>query len=217
MIAQKYLDFDVFAVNARNHIDADWQRLRIDEGQKAEMLIAFINWTALFYQYRDASKRTPIITEQTKTAYQDLNNRLRGMVQQVKNDRAIALTDADRKALGITPRKPYRTLPRPSQAPMNEVSATALGKVTFTTTNTIDGGVKHTRPTDVDRIGRAVAYTENNAPPPIRTAYKTITDSRSMQFTLPTPPNQTGYLITWFVNHRGESGPPSEPLKFSTL
>lgn len=81
MIAKKYQDFDVFAANTSSHIGANWQRLRIDETLKTEMLIAFTRWSTLFGRYKDPSQRTPIVMDEIKIAYADLDKRLRGMVQ----------------------------------------------------------------------------------------------------------------------------------------
>lgn len=102
-----------------------------------------------------------------KTTYTDLNNRLRGMIQPIKNDRSIQFTVADRAALGIKIETRRTRIPRPVQAPIMEVYKTEIGKVAFIGTNTIDGIRTNTEkhPTDVDRIGiaTATAFTTFNA------------------------------------------------------
>lgn len=101
VIAKKYQDFDSYAVVASQHIGQHWQRLRIDELQKAEMLIAFNEWTRLWYLYIDPKRRMLIVVKQIAVAYNDLAARLRNMVQQIKYDKSFTLTAEDISALRI--------------------------------------------------------------------------------------------------------------------
>lgn len=101
MIAKIYQDFDAYAVVTSQYIGQHWQRLRIDETQKAEMLIAFNHWTALWYQYIDPVRKTDRVTAQVAEKYTELDTRFRKMVQQVKHDYGIELTSEDITVLRI--------------------------------------------------------------------------------------------------------------------
>ena len=103
-IAKKFKDFDAKAVVAVQYIQLHFARLRIPAEQVGEMLVAFNNWTQLWYQYIDGNQRTPTIVRELETARRDLDGRLRGFRLQVKNDRSFEKTEEDKIALKLDAR-----------------------------------------------------------------------------------------------------------------
>ncbi len=70
-------------------------------------------------------------------------------------------------------------------------------------------------PPDVSQIGRKIVILPRGEAEPKASDYKTINSVGTRRFTMQWQPEQSGqhcYLITWFMNYRGETGPESLPL-----
>ncbi len=75
-------------------------------------------------------------------------------------------------------------------------------------------------PTSVQRIGRAVAMMTNDETTPNRSQYNAIDSIGTTAYTMVAAPedeHKMCWLITWYINPRGETGPESEPLSFRVV
>ncbi|MHB8401032.1 MAG: hypothetical protein ACYDCN_03360 [Bacteroidia bacterium] len=74
-------------------------------------------------------------------------------------------------------------------------------------------------PVDTEKIGRKLAIVAAGTVP-TAADYVHLDDVGTSNYHLVFEPEQEdmkGYLITWYKNPRGESGPPSAPLKFTIV
>ena len=75
-------------------------------------------------------------------------------------------------------------------------------------------------PGNVQRIGRAVAIMVNDEATPTRAQYRAIDSIGTTVYNLVAAPgdeHKMCWLITWYINSRGEAGPESEPLSFRVI
>ncbi len=180
------------------------------------------DWDAQYKLYIDPETHTERQIETTRTAYTQTRSLLSGIQQQVKNSKAVTLTDADIDNLYIHRDAPRRgRVPVPSVAPDNVLLASKHLTNRISTFEPSPGIENHLGlPADVSRVGRKIALVPQGEPAPQASDYHPLDSSGAGAFNLVWQPEQAEhncYLITWFINFRGESGPESLPFKFAII
>lgn len=221
-LAPKYFEFDTELATALAYATANTAALGISADQLTALTDASTAWTAAFALYQTPATHTPLQVAATQTAYNTARDLLTGIQQQIKNDRSITLSDADIDNMYIHRDAQRRgRVPVPSVAPDN----TLLESKHLTnqiSTFQPDPGVENHRglPTDVFAVMRKIALVAIGSPAPEADAYHAIETSGHGTFRLAWVPEQEGmecYLITAFVNRRGEMGPESQPISFTII
>ena len=222
MISARYQQFDAYARAVIALIRDEAARLRLAPAFRAEILAAYSIWQAAFARYVDTAARTAADTAATAAAYKTLHALLRAVRRQLKTDGAVQLTARDRIIFDLPPRAHYHFEPRPAAAGQHTVRETWPGYVIFNTMNTIDPHTKNHRrlPTDVHYLAIYLAFTDTKTPPTADQFQRVGDDATHMTFRVDIPPEhrgKIGWLVTAFMNRRGQQGPKSVALMFRTL
>ena len=220
-LSQKYLDFDAEAKAAMQYLPDTFARLGISQEQYDRLVAELTAWTAALSLYIDPQTHTPAAIENMRMQYDTFYHSILAMRQQLKNDSDITLTADDYTALGIHIDKTTRTRSRvPDVAPISVLLETNHLVNEIVTSQPVQGEERHrAMPDDVQRIGRAIAYAAEGVTP-TRDQYHAIDSVGVTSYRIVSLPSEVGmicWLITWYINPRGETGPESEPLSFRVI
>ena len=220
-ISQRYLDFDAEAKGVLQYLPDTFARLGISQEQYDRLVAELTAWTAALSLYIDPQTHTPAAIENMRIQYNTFYHSILAMRQQLKNDSDITLSADDYTVLGIHIDKTTRTRSRvPVVAPIN-VLVTTNHLVNEIITSVPEQGEERHRamPDDVQRIGRAIAYAAEGVTP-TRDQYHAIDSVGVTSYRIVSMPSEEGmvcWLITWYINPRGEVGPESKPLSFRVI
>ena len=217
--SKAYATFNSELEHIISYSTANQKRLQITDAVLQILKDDWTLWQSHYEPYLDPGRRTPLVSQSVKTAYHDIDAYLRRFKQSVKMNVNITLTDSDYGNLYIHKDKTARRHHKaPEYAPViNLLSSEHL----LNEFELLDSrpGAEHRRhfPIDVVYAGRKLALVSADAPPPADTDYRTLTQTSRVIFNLhfsPADEGKKGYLITWYVNERGEVGPQSKPVSF---
>ena len=220
-IAKRYLEFDAEAKEFMHHLSGAYSRLAVSPTQYQRMAGELADWTAALALYIDPNTHTPAAVQNARAQYNLFHRSILALRRQLKNSQDIDLTADDYAALGVHKDKTTRTRPPvPNIAPVNVLHATHHLVNEFITSAPTTSEVHHRAlPPGVQRIGRALALTDAGITPS-RDEYHAIaavgTSTHKIKFA-PADEGKVGWLITWYVNTRGEMGPESEGLGFRVV
>ena len=204
------------------YMTANAERLGITADQLTSITARQTAFVAAHDLYLDPETHTPRVVHTTETEYLAADDEFRGLQQQMKNNRALEMTDADYDNT-FTHRNADRRgrRPTPTVAPANTLLDSKRQTNTIETYKPVEGDTNHRRlDKDVARVGRKVALINSGDPVPTADDYHSLPPSGYGTFTLTWQPEQRGkvcYLITWFENYKGEPGPESAPLEFQII
>lgn len=108
------------------------------------------------------------------------------------------------------------------RAPFSRVSLPFLivGLEVFTMNPTLGQERVTALPVDIKPFGRALCLTDSAETPPKRAQYHNLEAVGSTTYELvfaPENARMNAWLITWYINNRGETGPESAPLSFMVV
>jgi hypothetical protein len=223
MASQLFSNFDAEMGVSLGYLNSGGNALRLGvsttkmayfNGQKAL-------WDPLYLAYKD-----PLTKEETQKDIEDLfktfNQDMEDNKETLKSNTDITLTGTDILKLFIhidAARRNYVAVP--NIAPVNSCTKYAVGVNKVYAGNPTEGHItdKHL-PDDVAKIGRAIAYVPHYQPAPTRDKYTTISSVGSTSFDILVATinrHMVCYIITWYINNRGDFGGESDPFNFDTV
>jgi hypothetical protein len=194
-------------------------RLKVSAEQLSEIQNLLADWQPKFAAYMNPDTHNDISVAAINNAYKKVHPVLQSLKKQLKSNKSISLIALDYGELYIHQNKPRRAhIPRPFNCPTNEVLLQHHLVVKIFSRNPDD--LRNNRrklPDDVAKIGRKLAIVNSDVWQPAPELYQyldTIGYSRYVLKFDPEDVGKCGWLITWYINPRGEAGPPSEPCHF---
>jgi hypothetical protein len=207
-------------------------RLKIDSQIVTDAGDFKTDWNLKYGLYADPATHTDQTVIDINNAYRVFHPFMENVKKSLKSNPAITLIGADYTNIHIHIDAAHRVrVPRPEFAPTNQViKSTHLVNRIFTS-NPQPGTETSTHlPADVVKIGRKVAVVfPTSMPPgggpagiiaPSGDLYDDIEAIGHTQYDVVFQPEQygaTAFIITWYLNARGEAGPPSEPYSFKVI
>jgi hypothetical protein len=236
-LSQKLSDFNTEVTNSVPFLvtPANVTRLKIDPQTVTDAGNFKTDWDSKYGFYINPSTHTDQSVIDINTAYHNFHPFMEGVKKMLKHNMTITLTGTDYSNLHIHIDQPHRThIPRPAFAPANQlIKSTHLVARIFTSNPQPSFENETHLPVDVVKVGRKVAVMFPFITPPgpiggggVATPmpspeqYHSIEAIGSTTFDLVFEPEQEGataYLITWYLNARGEAGPPSAPYAFKII
>ena len=217
--SKTYASFNDELQNIVQYLASEQKRLEVPAAVVQNLQKDYDLWRANYEAYTDPNRQTTPVVLQTGTLYHDINDYLKQFKQNIKHDMNITLTDADYENLYIHRNKAHRGhIPIPAMAPQVDLLESHHLTNTFEITNPNPPNQNHRgRPKDVAHIGRKLALVSAGSPAPKESDYKNLVQTTRSIFQINFPPEdegKEGYLVAWYVNHRGEAGPVSKPTTF---
>ena len=171
--------------------------------------------------YKAAETHTAAVIDM-KAIYAILHPEMENLKKQLKANTDIVLTGTDYTKIHIHEDADARVhVPKPTITPGNSTSNTSHCANKFFAFNPTEGEeAKKALPVDVKKIGRKVYYANHGDPLPALDKYTLLDAIGTSTFTIVCTAEQAhkqGYLITWYINNRGEAGPESDPFPFDTV
>lgn len=220
---QEFSNFDAEMIISVPYINTGGNaaRLGIPPGTVTSMLSNKALWDPLYLAWKD-----PLTKVESQKDLQDLYDiffkQMEDNKAMLKANEAITLTGTDILRLFIhvdAARRHYVEVP--NIAPVNACSNYAVGVNKIYTGNPTVGHTtdKHL-PDDVVKIGRATCYVPHYQPAPTRDQYTNISSVGSTSYDLLVSAanrHMVCYIITWYINNRGDNGPESDPFNFDTV
>jgi hypothetical protein len=235
-ISQRFSDFNTEVSGSVTYLTlpANVTRLKLDALTVTALGDLMTDWNPKWGKYIDPSQHTDGSVIDINSAYHVFHPYMESLKISLKKNKAITLTGADYTNIHIHQDADHRAhIPRPAIAPANQVIKTSHLITKIFTNNPQPGFENQTHlPVDVKKIGRKIAVVAafpNPIPPggggpsfPVPSAqqYITLEPIGSTTYDLVFDVEQEGamaYLITWYMNARGEAGPPSAPFAFRII
>ena len=223
-ISQKFANFDSevnefvpYAVTPANVI-----RLRLSTDQTTACTDDLTDWNNKYGLYKGASTHTEQTVIDINNAYDTMHQGLQNLKKQIKNDATVELTGADYTHLHIHQDASKRHhIPTPDFVPMNTcLKLTHLVAQIFTSNPNPPHETENKLPVDVDKIGRKIAIVKPTDPEPAISSYHNLEAIGSVIYDIVFDPLNEGakvWLITCYINARGEEGPSSKPMSFPVI
>ena len=192
-------------------------RLKLGAPTVAKFQGLLTQWNNLYPKYTDPSTHTDPVVIDMKVLYKEFYQWTNKLKKHLKYNMEIELTASDLESIYIhTDKHRKGKLPRPEDAPTNQILSQKNHSARISThIHIVNEKPKRKLPEHVKKIGRKVAITEYNAGPPPDDAYKNLEIIGRSVYTISFKPEESGlkaWLITWYINARGENGPCSPPL-----
>jgi hypothetical protein len=220
-ISQIYSDFNSEVTVSVPYIDTNQLPLKVTAAQATELTDFLTDWNALWAKYIDPTQHTDTVVHDMINLYHDFHSSILGIKQQIKNNKSITLTAEMISKIHIHVNAPHRTaIPVPGFAPANQLIKSTHLVNKIWTFNPQPGMENETNmPVDVTRISRKMAVVADGVTPSPEN-YHAITQVGVTIYDIVFSPEQEGsvaWLITSYVNPRGQEGPPSPPFKFRII
>ena len=221
-LSQKFLDFSAEIAVSVPYLNTNKVRLGVSDAQITALQDYKSNWGTLMDKYIDPEQHVESVVHDVQTLYTTFHHYLEGVKQQIKNNKTWELTGDDYTSIHIHIDQGHRGhIPRPTVSPANqEIKTSHLVKKIFTSNPQPGKENDVSLPVDVAKIGRKLAVAAATAPAPGPEQYHTLESIGTAIYDLVFAPEQAGamgYLITYYINSRGEEGPPSEPFSFRII
>jgi hypothetical protein len=235
-ISQRYSDFNTEVTSSVPYLvlPANVTRLQLPSQTVTDIGTNFTNWGNKWTPYIDPAQHTDISVININNAYHSFHPLIEGVKKMLKSNTAITLTGDDYGSIHIHQDLDHRAhVPRPTVAPANQVIKTSHLVTKIFTNNPQEGFENQTKlPVDVKKVGRKIAVVPPFVTPippggggaafpvPLPEQYMTLEPIGSTIYDLVFQPEQEGamaYIITYYINPRGEAGPPSAPFAFRII
>lgn len=218
MISKIFLRFDAELKGVVSYAKAHHARLKISAEMLAHLEADLKLWATEFALYQDAATRTSGVTYQVRLNYEAIESYLRRFQGTLKRNPDVTLSGEDYKGLHIHVNLPHRQhVPRPTIAPQIDLLGTSHLRNEFEITDPNRPEQNHRAfPPDIAAAGRKLAVVPAGTTP-TAADYVSLSNTGRTLFSLNFEPSQVGQqasLICWYMNSRGETGPPSKPLSF---
>ena len=223
ILSQKLADFDAEMNDSVPYIETTGTaaRLQISSTKVTSIHDKRVLWNPLYLSYKDPLTHAESVKD-INDLYDVFHKEIEGLKKQLKANSEITLTGTDYKKIHIHIDLDHRHhVAKPTIAPESTCTKITHLVNRFFTFNATSGQetVKHL-PEDVKKIGRKVAYTNHGDPIPSRDKFSLLdaigTSSYDIVHAIENA-HKKGYLITWYLNNRGEAGPESDPYPFDTV
>lgn len=190
----------------------------IPDDQNTAIIADLALWTTALTAHKTAATHNTITIEAMRMQYAISNKLVADLRQQIKRS-TVELPAADYENLGIHSDKTTRTpAPIPMVSPTNTLLASNHLVNRISTAESNQGDENHrSKPLGVQRVGRKIALVAQGATAPVAADYHAIDSVGSIIFDIvfnPLEVDMNCYLITWYINSRGEAEPESPPLMF---
>jgi len=220
MIGTKVNGFNTWIHPFVAYVIANMLHLRVAATQAATLGTDLTDWDTKFGIYSNILTQTHGSIGDINTDYDEFHHETNLLRQQIKNDVNVILSGDDRVALDIPEDpSPRGHVPPSATGPVNtQLRATHLQAEIFTSNPVAGHETEKALPEGVVKIGRKIAYVLPGAPIP--TVYGGLPSVGSTVFHLlftEDQKNMVAYIITWYINNRGEEGPPSPPYPFTII
>ena len=221
-LSQKFLDFSAESLVSNPYLIANAVRLALSTQQATDLGNFNTDWGNVLSAYTNPATHTPDSVLAIQNEYHDYHPYLEGIKKQLKNNRTITLLPLDITSIQIHVDALRRGhIPRPLFAPNNLIIGNRhLVTDIFTNNPNPPHENEEKLPVDVSQIGRKLAVVPAGSPAPALAQYHNLENIGTTNYSLVFNPEQGGavaYLITWYINARGEAGPQSEPLAIQIL
>ncbi len=223
MASQLFSNFDAEMTVFVGHINAagNATRLQVSPAKVLSLNNKKLLWDPLYLKYKD-----PLTKAESQKDLEDLfalfNKEIEALKEQLKANSDITLTGTDILRLFIhvdAERRHYVEVP--NIAPVNSCIKYAVGDNKIYVGNPTEGHTNDRHlPDDVVKIGRAIVYINHYLPITARNTFTEISSVGSTTFDILVAPenrHKVGYIITWYINNRGDKGPESDPEPFDTV
>lgn len=220
-ISTRYAEREAFLPVFIAYITANMARLGVPQETIDALNANKVDWDAKWTIYASRASQTMEARKEMEAIFNTFETQIREIQQSLKNNANITLTPTDYVRLDIHVDKTTRTpATRPIIAPENVVLATNHLTVKVSTFEPDSGNENHVHlPEYATSIARELAITDT-AEPPERSAYHAIDNTgRGIHMVTFTQADvdKFGWLITKYVNNRGEAGPESDPCKLRIM
>lgn len=221
-LSKVYEDFDKETGSISAYLDtpATVARLKVEAEQVTLLQTGRADWKSNYAKYVDPLTHTPPVVMDTKTSYKEFRKFINALKKGIKNNPTVELTGDDYSALYIHKDAERRkAVPRPTIYPANTLVKQAYCSATIFTSNPNPPFEKETSlPKDVTKIGRKVAFTKKDEAAPDIKSYVTLEAIGATIWEWNYEADKIGligWVITYYLNNRGEAGPDSRPLSFT--
>ncbi|MEI6816305.1 MAG: hypothetical protein WCL14_06815 [Bacteroidota bacterium] len=222
-LSQKLSDFDAEMNNSVPYIESTGTagRLQISGTKVTSLHDKRELWDPLYDSYKDPLTHAESVKD-INDLYDKFHAEIEDLKKQLKSNTDIVLTGTDYSKIHIHVDLDHRHhVEKSTIAPANTCTKITHLVNRFFTFNPTSGqeAVKHL-PKDVKKIGRKVVYTNHGEPVPARDKFLLIDAIGTSSYDIvhaTENAHKKGYLITWYLNNRGEAGPESDPFPFDTV
>ncbi len=218
--SQKYFDFnaEVIIFVAYATTTANVTRLKLGTTLPGELTTLLSDWCSLYALYLDPATHYSVIKD-IGDAYDTFHSKIQAVKTMLKTNILITLTNNDYTSLYLHKDAERRVhIPRPDYAPANTViKQSHLIAEIFTSNPNPPHEVEKKMPDDVAKIGRKIAFVKPDDSPPALNLYHHIEPIGSTVYEIVYTEANLGakaYLMTCYMNDRGEEGPYSRPVDF---
>jgi hypothetical protein len=220
-ISQIYSDFNSEVTISVPYINTNQLPLKVTATQATELTDFLTDWNTLWAKYIDPTQHTDTVVHDVINLYHNFHSSIQGIKAQIKNNKSITLTEEIISKVHIHVDAPHRAaVPVPGFAPVNQLIKSTHLVNKIWTFNPQPGMENETSmPIDVVRIARKMAVVADGVTPSAEN-YHAITQVGVTMYDIVFSPEQEGamaWLITSYVNHRGQEGPSSPPFKFRII
>ncbi len=221
--SQKYFDFEAESKTFVEYATdpANVTRLKLGSTLPGELTSLRADWSDIYAKYLDPATHYLVIKD-ISDAYDTFHTKIQAVKAMLKANILITLISQDYTSLNIHEDAEKRAhVPRPGFAPANTVIKQTHLVVQIFTSNPNPPHEKETNlPEDVTKIGRKIAYGKPGENPPALDLYHHIEPIGSTIYEIIFSAENLGamaYIMTCYMNNRGEEGPYSKPTDFYVI
>ena len=218
-LARRYYEFDIWLTSLINYLPANAERLQVSQGQVDDIVAFNQKWQPIYKKYSRTETHTSAAVQDTAMAFDDGNQRLHKLQQQIKHNARITLTAHDLAALQIHPINRHRKHAQHIQIAPNVLPMGIHHAVNKFHARYIGGDCEmHGRMPRYNTLLIRIAHVAADAPKPELHQYTEVQTSGSAVFNVFAPkdakPGTRGFIVVRYVNTRNEMSPWSAPLEF---